>query len=61
MPQILFFAAVGALAWYGYRSLVKSADRVHEKVKAQSRERQTGAVGTLIKDPSTGEYRLRKD
>jgi membrane protein implicated in regulation of membrane protease activity len=61
MPQILLFAAVGALAWYGYKSLLKSADRVHEKVKADAKERQTGAGGTLVKDPATGEYRLRKD
>lgn len=61
MPQILFFAAVGALAWYGYRSMVKTAGRVHEKVRAEQKERQTGAAGTLVKDPETGEYRLRKD
>jgi membrane protein implicated in regulation of membrane protease activity len=61
VPQILLFAAVGALAWFGYKSLVKSAERVHEKARTDAKERQTGAGGTLVKDPSTGEYRLRKD
>ena len=61
MPQILFFAAVGVLAWFGYKSLLKSAERVHDKVKTQSNEKQTGAQGTLIKDPQTGEYSVRKD
>jgi hypothetical protein len=49
------------LAWYGYKSLLKTADRVHDKVKAQTTEKKTGAQGTLIKDPDTGEYRVRKD
>jgi membrane protein implicated in regulation of membrane protease activity len=61
MPQLLFFAAVGVLAWVGYKSFLKSADRVHEKVRAQSKEMRTGAQGTLVRDPETGEYRLRKD
>jgi uncharacterized membrane protein len=61
MPQILLFAAVGVLAWFGYKSLLKTAERVNAKVKAEAKERQTGAGGTLIKDPATGEYRLRKD
>jgi membrane protein implicated in regulation of membrane protease activity len=61
MPQILFFAAVGVLAWYGYKSMLKSANKVHEKVKAEAKERQTQAQGTLVQDPKTGEYRLRKD
>jgi membrane protein implicated in regulation of membrane protease activity len=61
MPQLLFFAAVGVLAWYGYKSLTRAAERTHEKVRAQSREVKTGAQGTLVRDPETGEYRLRKD
>ena len=61
MPQILFFAAVGALAWMGYKSLMKSADRVHEATRRANKEAQTGATGTLVKDPATGEYRLRRD
>lgn len=61
MPQVLFFAAVGVLEWFGYKSLLKTAERVNEKAKAQSTEKKTGAQGTLIKDPATGEYTLRKD
>jgi membrane protein implicated in regulation of membrane protease activity len=61
MPQLLFFAAVGVLAWYGYKSFLKSANRVHEKVRAQNNEMKTDTQGTLVRDPETGEYRLRKD
>jgi membrane protein implicated in regulation of membrane protease activity len=61
MPQILFFAAIGVLAWYGYKSLLKTANRMNGKAKAQKTEQKTGAQGTLIKDPETGEYHVRKD
>jgi membrane protein implicated in regulation of membrane protease activity len=61
MPQILLLAAVGALAWYGYKSLLKTADRVNQKSKAEKTEKKTGAQGTLIKDEATGEYHVRKD
>ncbi len=61
MPQILFFAAVGVLAWFGYKSLLKTADGVNQKAKAQATEKKTGAQGTLIKNPDSGEYHVRKD
>ncbi|MBD0416067.1 NfeD family protein [Oryzicola mucosus] len=61
MPQLIFFAVVGAVAYMGYRSFVKEAERVTAKVRRTEQQRATGASGTLIKDPKTGEYRLSKD
>ncbi|MGN6550025.1 MAG: hypothetical protein ACTHJ3_09060 [Pararhizobium sp.] len=60
MPQLLFLAAIGAAAWYGYQSLVKEADRVGKAVRRAEKESETGAHGTLVKDPATGEYRVEK-
>ncbi|MCB1384148.1 MAG: hypothetical protein KDJ73_14715 [Notoacmeibacter sp.] len=61
MPQLLMLAAVGAIAWYGYRSFVKEAERVSAKVRREEAEHQNRANGTLVKDPETGEYRVKKD
>lgn len=61
MPQLIFFALVGAAAYAGYRSFVKEADRVTAKVQRARKQQATGANGTLVKDPKTGEYRLAKD
>ena len=61
MPQIIFFALVGLVAYIGYRSFVKEANRVTAKVRRAERQAATGANGTLVKDPKTGEYRLAKD
>ncbi|MCA0276095.1 MAG: hypothetical protein LCH86_08835 [Proteobacteria bacterium] len=61
MPQLIFFALVVVVAWYGYRSFIREAERVTAKVRRHERQRQSGTDGTLVKDPKTGEYRLEKD
>jgi len=61
MPQLIFFAAVGVAAYLGYRAFVREAQRVTAKVHRAEKQASTGANGTLVKDPQTGEYRLAKD
>jgi membrane protein implicated in regulation of membrane protease activity len=61
MPQLVFFAIIGLAAYFGYRSFVKEAGRVTAKVRRHEKQSATGANGTLVKDPKTGEYRLAKD
>ncbi|PZN57368.1 MAG: hypothetical protein DIU65_03910 [Proteobacteria bacterium] len=61
MPQLILFALVGAVAYVGYRSFIKEANRVTAKVRRAEKQQATGATGTLVKDPETGEYRLAKD
>jgi membrane protein implicated in regulation of membrane protease activity len=61
MPQLIFFAAVGVAAYLGYRAFVREAQRVTAKVRRAEKQASTGANGTLVKDPQTGEYRLAKD
>ncbi|PWJ85465.1 hypothetical protein C7441_103324 [Pseudaminobacter salicylatoxidans] len=61
MPQLIFFALVVLVAYWGYRSFVKEAERVTAKVRRTEREAANRSMGTLVKDPKTGEYRLAKD
>ena len=61
MPQIIFFTAVGVVAYVGYRTFVKEAERVTAKIRRAEKQAANGATGTLVKDPETGEYRLSKD
>jgi membrane protein implicated in regulation of membrane protease activity len=60
MAQLLLLAAVGIVAWFGYKKFVQEAERVTAAVKRAKKEEQTGASGTLVKDPETGEYRLER-
>ena len=61
MPQLIFFAIVGVVAFYGYRSFVKEAGRVTAKIRRAEKQSKNGAMGTLVKDPETGEYRPEAD
>ncbi|EDQ32094.1 hypothetical protein HPDFL43_03254 [Hoeflea phototrophica DFL-43] len=60
MPQLLLLAAVGAIGWFGYKRFLAEAERVSARVREAEKETKSGAQGTLIEDPETGEYRLRK-
>ncbi|MCD1265196.1 MULTISPECIES: hypothetical protein [Shinella] len=61
MAQIIFLLLVVGLAWYGYRKFVSDAERLSRLRRRTEEERRTGATGTLVKDPETGEYRVRRD
>ena len=61
MPQVLFLGLIGALAFLGYRAFKREAERVHERVRRAEREQQTRANGTLVQDPKTGEYIVKRD
>jgi hypothetical protein len=61
MPQLIFFGLVGALAVFGYRSFKREANRVHQKVRRAEAEQQNRANGTLVLDPKSGEYVVKRD
>ena len=61
MPQIIFFAVVIGGIWWLYRRFLRDAQKLAEKSRRAESERRTGAVGTLVKDPKTGEYRVKRD
>ncbi|AGB70259.1 MULTISPECIES: hypothetical protein [Rhizobium] len=60
MSRIIFFIiAVGGI-WFLYRRFVRDAQRLAEKSRRAETERRTGAMGTLVKDPKTGEYYVKR-
>lgn len=61
MAQIIFLLLVAGIAWLGYRKFIADAERLTKARRHKDEERRTGATGTLVKDPETGEYRLRRD
>ena len=61
MPQLLLLIAVGIVGWLGYKKFLKEAERVSKSVRRAEKEAETGASGTLIKDPETGEYKVESD
>lgn len=61
MGQLIFFAAIGAAALYGYKAFKREAERVSAKLRREEKEVANRSQGTLVRDPKTGEYRLPKD
>ena len=60
MPQLLFFAAAAVVGYIGYRAFVREAERVSARVRQAEKEAENQAQGTLVYDPESGEYRVRK-
>lgn len=61
MPQLILLVIIGIIAWIGYRKFIADAEKLTRQRERLRREQQTGANGTLVKDPKTGEYRLKRD
>jgi membrane protein implicated in regulation of membrane protease activity len=61
MAQLITLLILVCAAWWLYRRFVSDARKLAEKSRRAEKERQTGAIGTLVKDPTTGEYRLKRE
>ena len=60
LTKFIFFALVLLAGWYVYRRFVADAINLTKKAEVKRREQATGALGTLVKDPVTGEYRVKR-
>jgi hypothetical protein len=61
LTKVIFFALILLAGWYLYRKFVKDAMKLAKVSETRRKEARNNAVGTLVKDPVTGEYHLRKD
>lgn len=61
MAQLIFLILVFGGGWLAYKRFIKDAERLSARTRRQETERKTGAMGTLEKDPATGEYRVKRD
>ena len=61
MPQLIFLIVLVVGGWLLYRRFIRDAEKLTARSREREQERETGAMGTLVKDPETGEYRLRRD
>ncbi|WP_117190802.1 hypothetical protein [Rhizobium terrae] len=61
MAQLIFLIILIGGGWMIYKKFIKDAEKLTARSRQREQERQTGAIGTLEKDPVTGEYRVKKD
>lgn len=60
MAQLITIVLLVVGAIILYKRMVKAAEDLTARNNARRREEQTGAQGTLTKDPVTGEYRVKR-
>ena len=60
LTKLIFFGLVVFAGWYLYRKFIADATKLAKASEAKRKEQSTGAQGTLVQDPVTGEYRLRR-
>ncbi len=60
LPKIIFFALIIFAGWYLYRKFINDATKLAKASEAKRKEQTNNAVGTLVQDPATGEYRVRR-
>ena len=59
--RLIVYGLICVAALYTYRAFKRESQRVRLRVKRAQDERRTGANGTLVKDPETGEYYVERD
>ncbi|MDH6266534.1 membrane protein implicated in regulation of membrane protease activity [Rhizobium sp. SG_E_25_P2] len=60
LSKIIFVVVIGLVGWIVYKKFVADAVKLAKANAAKRREAETGALGTLVKDPVTGEYRVKR-
>ncbi|MCJ8517587.1 membrane protein implicated in regulation of membrane protease activity [Pseudorhizobium tarimense] len=61
MVQLIFFILIVGGGWLLYQRFVRDAEKLTARSRERGKERETGASGTLVKDPETGEYRVKRN
>jgi membrane protein implicated in regulation of membrane protease activity len=61
MTRIVFFLLLIGVGYWYYRRFTFDAEKLARRSRRKERERETGAIATLVKDPKTGEYRIKDD
>ena len=61
MAQLVFLIVLLGGGWLLYKRFISDAEKLTARSREREKEQQTGALGTLVKDPETGEYRVKRD
>ena len=61
MIQLVFLIVLVGGGWLLYKRFISDAEKLTARSRERRKEQETGAVGTLVKDPETGEYRVKRD
>nr|WP_272213081.1 hypothetical protein [Marinicella sp. W31]MDC2879025.1 hypothetical protein [Marinicella sp. W31] len=60
MGRFMVLAAIAGGGYMLYRKFINDAEAVTARGEQKRAEQKNGATGTLVEDPLTGEYHVRK-
>lgn len=61
LSKLIFFAMLAIGGYILYRKFIADAQKLVKRNEERRKEAVNSAAGTLVKDPVTGEYRVKKD
>jgi hypothetical protein len=61
LSKIIFVLLIALIGWMFYKKFVSDAERLAKGAERKRKATANNAKGTLVLDPKTGEYRLKKD
>ena len=60
MGRLMVLATIAGGGYMLYRKFINDAEAVTARGEQKRAEQKNGATGTLVKDPATGEYYVKK-
>jgi membrane protein implicated in regulation of membrane protease activity len=61
MPQMIFLLLVVGSVWWFFNKFVRDAEKLTRRSEERRKEERNGAQGTLVEDPLTGEYHVKRE
>jgi hypothetical protein len=61
LSKIIFVLVIALIGWMFYKKFVSDAQRLAKGADRKRKATANNAKGTLVLDPKTGEYRLKKE
>lgn len=61
LSKVIFVLLIALIGWIFYKKFVSDAQRLAKGADRRRKATTNNTKGTLVLDPKTGEYRLKKD
>ena len=61
LSKIVFVLLIALIGWMFYKKFVSDAQRLARGADRRRKATANNAKGTLVLDPKTGEYRIKKE
>jgi hypothetical protein len=61
LSKVIFVLVIALIGWMFYKKFVSDAQRLAKGAARKRKATENNAKGTLVLDPKTGEYRLKKE